>query len=245
MFNYKYAIMKKIFLSMIMANAVFFATAQKTIVNDANAEKRNIPGFTGIRVSNAIDLYLTQGDEDGIAVSASETKYRDRIRTEVKDGVLKIWYDKDGFNWNMGNKKMRAYVSFKNITQLHASGASDVFVNGTLKATDLVLDLSGASDFKGDVDIVNLKATISGASDITASGKVGSLVVDASGASDFRGYDLVAQTCDADASGASDIKITVDKELNARASGASDIRIKGNGVIRKMSNSGASSVKKI
>jgi hypothetical protein len=237
--------MKKIFLNIMLLSVVFFANAQKTIVNDANAEKRNVTAFTGIRVSHAIDLYLTQGDEDGIAVSATETKYRDRIKTEVKDGILKIWYDNEGFKWNMGNKKMRAYVSFKNISKLHASGASDVFVNGTLKATDLDMDLSGASDFKGDIDITNLKANISGASDITASGKVGSLVIDASGASDFKGYDLVAQTCDAEASGASDIKITVDKELNARASGASDIRIKGNGVIRKMSNSGASSVKKI
>ena len=237
--------MKKIFLNIMLLSVVFFAHAQKTIVNDANAEKRNVPGFTGIRVSHAIDLYLTQGDEDGVAVSATETKYRDRIKTEVKDGILKIWYDNEGFKWNMGNKKMRAYVSFKNINKLHASGASDVFVNGTLKATDLDMELSGASDFKGDIDITNLKANISGASDITASGKVGSLVIDASGASDFKGYDLVAQTCDAEASGASDIKITVDKELSARASGASDIRIKGNGVIKKMSNSGASSVKKI
>jgi hypothetical protein len=237
--------MKKIFLSMMAAGTIFFASAQKTIVNDANAEKRNVPGFTAVRVSNAIDLYLTQGDEDGVAVSASEIKYRDRIRTEVKDGMLKIWYETNGMKWNTGNKKMRAYVSFKNIRELQASGASDVFVNGTLRGTDLEMKLSGASDFKGDIDVTNLKTTISGASDIIISGKVSSLVIDASGASDFKGYDLVAQTCDADASGASDIKITVDKELNASASGASDIRIKGNGVIRKMSNSGASKVKKI
>jgi Putative auto-transporter adhesin, head GIN domain len=237
--------MKKIFLSVLLVSATAFAIAQKTIVNDANAEKRNVSGFNAIRVSNAIDLYLTQGDEDGVAVSATETKYRDRIKTEVKDGTLKIWYDNEGFSWTHGNKKMRAYVSFKNISKLHASGASDVFVNGTLKAADLELELSGASDFKGALDIANLKAHISGASDITATGKVGSLRIDASGASDFKGYDLTAQTCEAEATGASDIKITVDKELTASASGASDIIIKGNAVIKKMSNSGASSVKKI
>ncbi len=237
--------MKKIFLNIMLLGFVFLANAQKTIVNDANAEKRTISGFTGIKVSSAIDLYLTQGDEDGIAVSATDVKFRDRIRTEVKDGILRIWYDNDGFKWNFGNKKMRAYVSFKNINKLNASGASDIFVNGVLKAGDLDINLSGASDFKGEIDIANLKADLSGASDITASGKVGSLVIDASGASDFKGYDLTAQTCDAEASGASDIKITVDKELNASASGASDIRIKGNGVIRKMHNSGASRVKKI
>ncbi|MEO5591760.1 MAG: head GIN domain-containing protein [Chitinophagaceae bacterium] len=236
--------MKKIFAGILMLGTVFFATAQKTIVNDANAEKRNVPGFTGISVSSAIDIYLTQGDEDGIAVSAAEIKYRDRIKTEVKDGILTIWYDNEGMHWATGSKKLKAYISFKNINKLNASGASDVFINGILKATDLDLKLSGASDFKGAVDIEKLTANIRGASDMTVSGKVGSLNIDASGASDLKNYDLVVQNCDARASGASDIKITVEKELNASASGASDIYIKGNGVINKMSKSGASSIKK-
>jgi len=227
-----------------MISTVFFAMAQKTIINDANAEKRNVPGFTGINVSNAIDIYLSQGDEDGIAVSATEIKYRDRIKTEVKDGILTIWYNNEGMHWATGSKKLKAYISFKSINRLKAAGASDVFINGILKANDFDLTLSGASDLRGAVDIVNLKASISGASDMTVSGKVGSLHIDASGASDLKDYGLVVQNCDAEASGASDIKITVEKELNARASGASDIIIKGNGVIKKMSKSGASSIKK-
>ena len=62
--------MKKLFAGLFMMSVVFFAAAQKTIINDANAEKRNVPAFTGIKVSHAIDIYLTQGDEDGIAVRA-------------------------------------------------------------------------------------------------------------------------------------------------------------------------------
>src|SRR5450432_1777002 len=161
--------MKKIIAGLLMMAAVFSAGAQKTIVNDANAEKRNIPGFTGISVSGGIDIYITQGNEDGIAVSASETKYRDRIKTEVKNGLLTIWYDSRGMNWGMGNKKLRAYISFKDINELHASGSSDVYISGTLKAVTLDLRLSGSSDLKGTVDIGNLKVDMSGASDITIS----------------------------------------------------------------------------
>ncbi len=238
--------MKKIFLSVVMAGAVLFATAQKAIVNDANAEKRNVTGFNAIRVSNAIDLYLTQGDEDAVAVSAKDVKYRDRIKTEVKDGTLKIWFDNDGWSWTHGNLKLRAYVSVKTLNRLHASGASDVIVNGVIKSNDLVVVMSGASDFKeGAIEASTLKVNLSGASDMNVKGKAGSLTVDASGASDFKGFDFTCDNGDVEASGASDIKITVEKEINAHASGASDIRIKGNGVIRKMSNSGASSVKKI
>lgn len=241
----KMKIMKKIIAGIIMAGMVLFATAQRTIVNDANAEKRNVAAFNGISVSGGIDIYLSQGDEDALAVSANETKYRDRIKTEVKGGILTIWYNNpEGMHWSVGAKKMKAYISFKNISSLKASGASDIFVNGTLKANSLNLHLSGASDMKGTVDIETLTASISGASDMTVSGKVGSLKIDASGASDLKSYDLVVQNCEADLSGASDLRITVEKELNASASGASDVIIRGNGVIKKMSKSGASTIRK-
>jgi hypothetical protein len=76
------------------------------------------------------------------------------------------------------------------------------------------------------------------------SGTAVQLKVEASGASDFKGYDLVTDVCHASASGASDIKITVNKEISAHASGASDVRYKGNGVIRDLKSSGSSSVSK-
>jgi len=52
----------------------------------------------------------------------------------------------------------------------------------------------------------------------------------------------VTETCDAKASGASDIKVTVNIELSAQASGASDVKYKGNGTIRDIKSSGSSSV---
>jgi hypothetical protein len=238
--------MKKLLFSAILLAAALGSRAQKTIVNDPNAEKRSLSGsFHAIEVSNAVDLYLTQGEEEGVAVSAKEIKYRDRIKTEIKDGVLHIWYNNEGFSWTSGNRKLRAYVSFRTIDRLGASGACDVFVNGALKLSEFSVNLSGASDFKGEIQATKLKVELSGASDMAVSGKAADLAIRASGASDFKGYDLASQHCQADASGASDIHVTVDQELDASASGASDIHVKGNGVIKQMHSSGSSSVKKI
>jgi hypothetical protein len=85
---------------------------------------------------------------------------------------------------------------------------------------------------------------LSGASDMLVTGNATQISVEASGASDFKGYDLVSDICSAHASGASDIKITVNKELSAQASGASDVHYKGNGVIKDLKSSGSSSVSK-
>lgn len=214
-------------------------------VNDPNAEIRLAKNYHGISVSSAFDVYLSQSNEEAVAVSASETKYRERIKVEVKDGILYVGYDSDGkMGWGNSNKKLKAYISFKQIDKLTVSGACDVYISGTLKADNLSINQSGASDLKGKLDVNKLTVDLSGASDITVTGTATQLSIEASGASDFKGYDLNTDICNARASGASDIKITVNKELSAHASGASDVRYKGNGVIRDIKSSGASSVSK-
>jgi hypothetical protein len=86
-----------------------------------------------------------------------------------------------------GNKKLKAYISFKQIDKLSISGACDVFITGAIKADDLTINLSGASDLKGKIDVKKLSVDLSGASDITISGNAPQLNVEASGASTFKG----------------------------------------------------------
>lgn len=239
--------MKKLFSLLLFVALASAATAQK-IVNDANAEKRNVSGYHAIEVSGGIDLYLSQGNES-VAVSASETKHRDRIKTEVVNGVLKIYYEKNEksnvhIDVDLGNRKLKAYVSFKDLDALNGSGGSDIEVDGSIKVNTLALDVSGGSDFEGKVDVTELKVDASGGSDVKISGSAKNLDVDASGGSDFKGYELVADICNLDASGGSDIYITVNKELNADASGGSDVFYKGSGTIKEMRSSGSSSIKK-
>ncbi len=232
--------MKKL-LQLSLALALF-ATATAQPVNDPNVEVRTTGSFHGINVSSSFDVYISQDAQEALAVSAADTKYRDNIRTEVVDGILRITYNSSG-GWGGGNKKLRAYISVKQLDKLTISGACDVFIKGTLKADDLQISQSGASDLKGSsFDVQRLTISLSGASDMTIGGKAARLKVDASGASDFKGYDLTTEYCDADASGASDIHITVNKELNVKASGASDVKYKGEALIRDLKTSGASGV---
>lgn len=225
-----------------------FVAGAQTKVYDENAEVR-ITGkdFHAIKISGGIDLFLSQSTETNVVASAAETKFRDRIRTEITDGVLNIWFDdKDRvIKWNTGNKKLRVYVACKMLDKLTATGASDVFIEGTLNTADLDIDLNGASDLKGRIVVSGkLKMDQSGASDARVEGSANDMTLKTNGASDFKGYDFVTQVCEVHASGASDVQITVIKELKAQATGASDIHYKGNAVITDLHSSGASSVKK-
>lgn len=235
--------MKKVLVSVLFVGLLSNLVAQVNQVNDPNAQVRDLKGFSSIKVSHAIDLFLSQSDNEVVAVSASKVEYRDRIKTEVENGVLKIWYDNEP-KWFKGDKKLKVYVSFKTLEKLHASGACDVRVTGTIKGNELSISMSGASDFEGAIQVNSFTVDLSGASDMKVKGTATALTVDVSGASEFKGYDLETDNCSAEASGASDIAVTVNKELSARASGASGVRYRGNGVIRNIKTNGASSVNK-
>src|SRR6476469_6216688 len=200
-------------------------TAQKTF-NDPNAVSRNITSFHAIAVSDGIDLYLSPGNE-AIAVSAVKEEVRNKITTKVEDGVLKIYYDHGGITFERGNKKMKAYVSFKTLGNLRASGGSDVYADEVINTEGLKVHLSGGSDFHGKINSDKLEVNAHGGSDIYVSGKAASLTINTSGGSDFHGYDLMTDNCDINASGGSDVNITCNKELNVNASGGSDVHYKG------------------
>ncbi|MCX6317811.1 MAG: DUF2807 domain-containing protein [Bacteroidetes bacterium] len=230
--------MKKIYFLLIFFATGVMVSAQQ--VNDPNAVVREAKNFHAIHLTNAFDVYLSQGSEEGVVVSAATEKDRDMIKVEVKDGVLYIGM-REGLKWR-GNRKLKAYISYKELNELTVSGACDVFLTNTLKSDELLIHQSGASDLKGKIEVAKLTVKLSGASDLNISGHAAQLNVDASGASTFKGYELNADMCYAEASGASDIRITVNSELSAKASGASDIKYKGQGVIRDLRSSGASSV---
>jgi hypothetical protein len=236
--------MKRIIVFLSMLSFSVMAQAQKEFVVDANAEQRTISGsFNTVMVSGGIDLYLSQSENEAVAVSASEERFVTDIKVTVDNNTLRIYYDGDK-GWTRKNRSLRAYVSFKNLEKLDASGASDIIVSGEIKVPSLSVKLSGASDFKGALTVSTLKLDLSGASDVKISGTATVVNIESSGASDVKAYELSTDICTAKASGASDVNITVNKELNAHASGASEIFYKGSAVIKDVQSSGASSIKK-
>ena len=235
--------MKGIILIGIYSLFFVVARSQDQMVVDPNASARNLPGsFSRIKVSNAIKVIITQSETESIAVSAAEEKYKEGIRTEIDNGTLKIYYE--GSKWTGKDRKLKAYVSFKNLSQLDVSGASDVAGIGKLTLKGLTINVSGASTVKADFSVDHLDIKLSGASKASISGESGMLNVECHGATDLDAYDLKSISCNAEASGASDIDIFVEKELNASASGASSIHYKGSPAIANVKKSGASSISK-
>ena len=256
--------MKKIalFACLFMAFTVH-AQTKMGVIYDENVQLRKLPNFTSIRVSNAIELFISQSNKTEVAVSAKSEEYRNRIITEVSGGTLIIRMA-DNRWWKFGNEdyRIKAYVSVKDLYAITASGATNIKIVNGLSSEKLKINLEGASDLKGDIKAGTLLADLSGASSFKGtvqanafsmkgsgacafevSGSGDDLILDVSGASSVKMYDYLVKGASVDASGASSVKINVSGILTLHATGASSIDYKGAAAIKDMQSSGASSVK--
>lgn len=237
--------MKKI---AILCTLLFFSAAtfaQNTTVHDDNAQVRNVGSFHAVKVSTGIHLYLKQGNTDAVAVSASSEDVVARMKTEVEDGTLKIYVDMHGINnWNSKNKNMKAYVTIKDIDGLDASSGSFAETDGNINAGDLKIWLSSGAQLKANFSASKIWVDQSSGSQSNISGKVGDVDIKTSSGAQMSGYDLVSETCKANASSGGQIEITVNKTLDASASSGGGIDYKGNASITSVSNSSGGRVKK-
>lgn len=237
--------MKKIFTSIAFLVTGITVLQAQSVVHDPNAQVRQVESFKGVDVGGGINLYLMQGTTQAVAVSAEEQKYVERIKTEVKNGVLKIYVDRAFWNnWNWGNKKLKAYVTVTELTYLGVSGGSIAKLIDEIKVSELDADLSGGSIVEGKITGTSFRADLSGGSITKLEGGFDKASVEASGGSIFKDYGFATNTCSVEASGGSIINITINKELKADASGGSIINYKGSGVITSVDASGGSQIKK-
>lgn len=233
--------MKKLILFLPLIIFSFLSYAQ--VIKEKNATARPVESFHSIEVSGGFDVYISQSYSYALAVSAATIELRDEIVTKVENGKLIIYFNtQNKLLQKFNNKELKVFLSAPDIRLIKASGATDVNIAGSFKAEDIEINLSGASDLKGEVDINRLSINLSGASDVNLSGNVKKLEVNSSGASDFKGKNLNALKCSVEASGASNVTINVSEILEPKASGASHIKYFGNPRVQGLSATGASKI---
>lgn len=238
--------MKKIGYTLFTFFVINTVAGQQKMSYDNNAEKRSVGSFHGIKVATGIKLMISQGNTEEVAVSAANIDDRNKIKTEVVNGVLKIYFNKENNwgGWNGNKKNLKAWVSFKSIDEFNGSSGSSTIAEGIIKAGNLILDISSGADFKGSINCSSLNVELSSGADANVSGNSEKIVVKASSGSDFKGFALTTKICDADASSGADIEITVQKEIKAEASSGGGVYYKGTAIITSFSKSSGGSINK-
>ena len=203
---------------------------------------RSVSGFRGLNVSSGIDVYLTQGGSEKLAFDVKGVDEED-VKSEVRNGVLRLYIDRKGANWNWGrNTYVKAYVTFRQLNDIQASGGADVNGQGTLSFSDLNVEASGGSDVTLALKADKLNASASGGADLKIDGSARTLNANGSGGSDLDARKLTVDVCNANSSGGSEVYVNATRELSLKASGGSDIYYYGPAKVVDKSESGGSDI---
>lgn len=236
----------KSYLSLLCAlSLTLFACKQNVVTGEGNsgAETRDITAaFNAVEVSNALYAVVTM--DPAAPASVTIRGYENllpHIKTEVKNKELKISVAETYRLENTGD--LRIEITLPQLTELEASGASKLEVPAAIRADQLKVDASGASEIiLADAQVAHLKAEASGASLlILKSGSVSKLETDISGSSKLDAFGAQVADAKISASGASKADVNVIQTLQADASGASVINYKGSPQVKSQA-SGAGSV---
>jgi hypothetical protein len=204
------------------------------------SETRNVGSFSGVKVTEGIDVYLKKGDKESVRVEVEGTSL-DNIVTEVSGSFLKV-HMRDGRY--RGKIQAKVYVTYVKVDKLSASSAGSIFSEGTIEANDMEVSASSAGSIEITVNARGIDVSASSAGEIELQGKTTSLNIETSSAGQIDAYDLEAQKVSADASSAGSIKLSVVEDLRAHASSGGSIRYHGNPNKSMTNSTSGGSVKK-
>lgn len=195
-----------------------------------------------ISVSNSITLKLSDKMEFGKFSITAYENIHPYIKLSSDDDRLEIGMKSENYK----DLYVEVIVSSKQYNCIEASGASGITLEGeTPLFSDYTIDLSGASQFRGDLDIEDmLNVDLSGASKVDITGVSNYCNATLSGSSVLYNTSFSCKKLDVDMSGASKIRMSVSESIEGGLSGASTIRYVGSPVV-SVSTEGSSSVKQL
>jgi len=227
----------------LLAGCTLFSE-QASITGSGNivTQEETFTGFDKVDVSPAFKVDISQGDTFGVVIRVDDNLLQ--YLEVVKQGsTLKIGL-KPGRPYTIMKATMKAEVTMPELTGLELSGASQGTISGFKSTKALDVDVSGASQLRGDIEAGDARFDVSGASQMTLSGSAEDVVIDASGASQVDLSAFPVADANVEASGASKVTVNPSGRLDADASVVSTVYYLGSPTLGKIDTSGVSSVKR-
>ena len=156
--------------------------------NVVNADRNISNDFDEIKISQGLDLYITQSNEVSVSIEADENLH-ELIMTEVENGVLKI-YTTENIRRAASKKIM---LNIADISAIKATSGSDVYSTNTIEVDDLKLNTTSGADMKLDVNTQTLNCHSTSGSDIKITGTTDVLVASATSGSDIDARNLSSE----------------------------------------------------
>jgi hypothetical protein len=185
-------------------------------------ETRELPAFHSVVVGGALNVHIQKSDVQEVRIETDEN-LQDNVKAKVENNTLFI-----KSNTLKNPTKLNAYIKVTDLRRIEASGATEVKGDALISTEELVIEASGATSVGLDLDVTNLSSSVSGAADVTLSGRADTHELDISGAGSLKAKGLVTRKTVYMASGASDASLNVTDELVGEKKGVATVKYTGN-----------------
>lgn len=210
--------------SIIIAARMSFEKVERVEGNGkvVNAD-RAVESFDALYVSGSFDVFLTQGSPS-LKVEAEEN-LMEFVRTEIKNGVLKI---EQGNGRHFANTKaIRVYVSAENLKSIKVTSAADLWGDSIFVAEKLHVGCSGSGEAHLNLQVEKLDVKANSAGYIVLKGTANELELQGSGSGEISAFDLLVNKANFSVTSAASAKLSVSEYLSGQATASGTVLFKG------------------
>ena len=236
----------RILFGLLLASVILFSSCDNESIRasgEVTSREFSLSNYTGLEVGGAFDVFVRFSQtEESVVIEANEN-LQDRLVVQVVGNTLQI-RPEDNLTIR-GNATLRALITTNDLSNINLSGATSLRLENPWVLDNGGIQMSGASDFIGEIQASQMEIRASGSSDADIFGAVGDLNVDLSGSSSIMDFDLLVQRLDIDLSGSSDAFLSVEESIEIDASGSSSLTYRGNAEIIGQRLSGGSEVNRV
>jgi len=214
---------------------------------DMVTENRDVSGFTFISFEGEGTVYVSQGSEYSLSISAEQNILNDMI-TEVIGDELRIFND----HCIHSHKSITVHITLPNPEGVSFSGSGDIVISSAIYTNNIELSLSGSGNIStmdsivsdevevsisgsGNIDVIaythHLTTDIDGSGNCSLSGEADEHTIDINGSGDLHSFDLLTDTTTIDINGSGDAEVFVNDFLDVDISGSGNVYYKGYPVI--------------
>jgi hypothetical protein len=238
--------MKKIFIFLaisLFATSVF-THAQDEKEKDKHKSKPKIEGsgnvitkdisvqpFDELKASGVFSVYLKQGGKEEVKIEADDN-LQDFFEVKNEGSKLVIAMKKD-VNFK-SEKKLKVYVTFKNIKSMELSMVGSLSSEDNLNFGDLNINNKsvGSLDLKMTAQTLNIDNKSVGS--VKLNGKAENAMIKNNGVGSIQAASFVVQKMDIENTGVGSAEVNAEKELKVKDSFLGKVVNKGNAPVKRM-----------
>lgn len=268
--TFQHLIMKKSSLLLTIVALLGLMTIQTSCTQEGVCRRANgalatdtvsLGAFTGIFLQENADVYVGQGAQQEIIVTANE-EVLDDLNFRIEDDNLIIDVEACYFNMDMevfitvpatqplddlsisgsGDLVIQDSIVLGSDLRVRVSGSGELILVGNNSVNTVDVSVSGSGKANLDLDASDVDTKISGSGKAFLAGSATNLNGNISGSGDILAFDMLSQNVDVRISGSGDAEVYVDGgTLTSRISGSGSVAYKGtpSSVETRITGSGA------